>query len=647
MPAEEHICSHKVRSLTSAGSSAGGKILLAVQEDVARECLNYALRLRGYSVLLSGSQAEVLAQVSPSLDLVILDERIGEGQSWQAIAKQARRLMGPGPSLLLIADSATRSKVVEALNAGVNYIVVKRGFHLVKFFEVVAWLVQSAASRKAPSGGEVPVAAAEVRRNEPRQAEGAASGAGAARAAGQPCGKPATAERGPAAPVAARRDTPASARRTAVTREAIDRVLDRISQVKALPAVVSEVLALTGSGYSECKELVETLRQDVAMSSKVLGLANSSLYRRQRGRITSLEEAVKNIGFKAVREIALGVGIFDLFDPSQQGIVDVRRFWQHSFATASIAHYLAKHNNLDNTEEYYLTGLLHDVGKLVFDEFFRPSLKRAVQVERSEPVPGAIWERSVLGVDHARLAFEIMTRWRIPSVLTEPIGDHHAGCGILAKRSRAQADSAVLLQVADALACVFGFDTGLLDYFVQWPASMLEPLRLDDLDIESLAEAVAGQVEEMKIVMGLYSRREGKAAPPAPPKRVPVTYVVLGRPRFDMIGMWLERQEQVEVHRFEDLQNCSLQPDGRALINLWFKAPSESVAQACLMQPCTNCAIIGSRDWQDLFTSNLPVGWCVSFGAVSLAWLRSFLGLPHPNSCDSGVGDSAASAASM
>lgn len=646
MPALEAEQHRRADAIPASHSPATA--LVGVASDFGRNTLAYILKSRHYKVLPARTLDALISLLAANPDLVIVDDTLSPDRPLSAVVKEIRAAASAGTAILLLADVVAREDLVNLVRSGTNYVMLKNGFDVERFFDVAAKQVQP-ASRQRPRSDTSGTTAASSESGPRRAAAPTVGGGVSAAAHAKPAAHDGAAASVRPVPVAA---APSAAEQAAACqpdanpgsraqatalqmkweralsfRDKIVALLERVSQVKALPTIVSEVLALTGSGYSECRELVDTLRQDVALTSRVLGLANSSLYRRQRSRVTSLDTAVKAIGFKSIREIALGVSIFNLFDISQNGLVNARRFWRHSFATASIARQLAEHCGLDNGEELYLTGLLHDIGVLILDEFLSESLAALAARMREEAQIGPAFERACLSTDHARLGYEVMTRWKVPSVLTEPIRDHHSPSLVIVEDKSNKGHNTAILQAADMLAVAFGFENGMMDYLTRMPPHVMKHLKLDQLDMAAVRDTVSGQVDEMQVVMGLYEARSKVSARSQAPPTTRTVYVAPGRPPIDLISTWCQSQG-LNLHEVEDPEACKDLAAGPVLINLWGRAPSEPMAKACLAVPATRCLVLGSAQWRRLLEGRLPAGWAHVSDWVASVQLRRFLALP-------------------
>ena len=198
-------------------------------------------------------------------------------------------------------------------------------------------------------------------------------------------------------------------------------VLKRAEEIPSLSTVVSEFLELAGRDFISAKDFEEVISKDQALVARLLKLANSGLYGKPRG-VRSVPQAVVLIGLENMKKMVLAVSMEGLtrrrlnnyaYEPS-------RGYWMHSTAVGLAARAVIEFlpNKPMHGHEAFVAGLLHDVGKLVIDNFLDPADgKRQVSLEE---------EKEAAGLDHAELAEYILGKWQLPDCIVAAICSHHA-----------------------------------------------------------------------------------------------------------------------------------------------------------------------------------------------------------------------------
>jgi putative nucleotidyltransferase with HDIG domain len=108
--------------------------------------------------------------------------------------------------------------------------------------------------------------------------------------------------------------------------------------------------------------------------------------------------------------------------------MDEGAFWRHSLLTAKAAEFVtaAARTFSENPAVGYTAGLLHDIGKLVLNQFLVPQSRGAMErVIRERGEAGIAAEREVLGVDHAEAGALLLRKWSLPGPMIGAIAFHH------------------------------------------------------------------------------------------------------------------------------------------------------------------------------------------------------------------------------
>lgn len=172
--------------------------------------------------------------------------------------------------------------------------------------------------------------------------------------------------------------------------EQVERRLRSINTLPTLPEIVIRIMRLVNDPNTTPEELERVLCTDPSIVMKLLRVMRSPVFTGTGGRTTSwtLKEIITRLGVKKIGAIAQQVKMINsLVKPDESGF-DLKRFWQHSVGSAIVADRLytdrlVKLGGDLEFNEYWISALLHDVGKLVLGFFFWDWLER-VQAHRSD-----------------------------------------------------------------------------------------------------------------------------------------------------------------------------------------------------------------------------------------------------------------------
>jgi putative nucleotidyltransferase with HDIG domain len=202
---------------------------------------------------------------------------------------------------------------------------------------------------------------------------------------------------------------------------------DELQDLPSLPAVVVRVMQSLNSPKTSASDLNQIISSDQALASKLLRLVNSPYYGFPR-RITTITHAVVILGQNTVRNLTLSLGVCGAFNGngSHQSL-DREKFWAHSVGCAIAAQSIAKRRRLSvkQTEEVFVGGLLHDLGKLFLDQYFPDQYVITLKLARQANI--SIWEaeKAALGIGHIVVGKRIAERWALPPSLVAMIAMHH------------------------------------------------------------------------------------------------------------------------------------------------------------------------------------------------------------------------------
>ena len=89
--------------------------------------------------------------------------------------------------------------------------------------------------------------------------------------------------------------------------------LKRLESLPTLPVMAVNLLNLSLDEDSSTADLAGLIAADPALTLKLLKVANSPFYRRER-EVTELQDAIVLLGRKSFQTLVLSLTVFDLFD---------------------------------------------------------------------------------------------------------------------------------------------------------------------------------------------------------------------------------------------------------------------------------------------------------------------------------------------
>lgn len=205
----------------------------------------------------------------------------------------------------------------------------------------------------------------------------------------------------------------------------VQRVVEHLKDVPTLPSMVQKIVEIVDSPHTSASDLNKAISLDQALSAKVLKLVNSAFYGFPK-KIETLTQAIVILGFNTVRSLALSISMLDFFTGrGRENRLDYGEFWKHSVATSIMARTIAKKTFPQMAEEAFVSGLLHDIGILILDQFLPNEFQKAIAKMKSDHMQLYKAEKEELGITHCDVGRMLAVKWNLPDPLLYSISYHH------------------------------------------------------------------------------------------------------------------------------------------------------------------------------------------------------------------------------
>lgn len=200
-----------------------------------------------------------------------------------------------------------------------------------------------------------------------------------------------------------------------------------IDSMPSLPVTVAKILEITRDPSSTPNDLAQVINYDPVLLGKVLKLVNSAYYHLSN-QVTSIVKAIIMLGLNTIKNLALSTAVLGTMTKKENFVaLNMDGYWRHSLAVAVTAKLIAAAGGVDTKlrDEYFVAGLLHDIGKIILNQSFSQLYFQAIQEADMEMAP--LWrkEREVLKISHARVGRLVAEKWQLSPSLIEAIELHH------------------------------------------------------------------------------------------------------------------------------------------------------------------------------------------------------------------------------
>lgn len=204
----------------------------------------------------------------------------------------------------------------------------------------------------------------------------------------------------------------------------LDKIRIFVDKMPSLSTTVSKVLEICSRTDTAPNDLNKVISLDPVLTGQVLKLINSAYYSLVN-KVTSLTRAIIMLGLNTVKNLALSTSIIrSVGQANKSKALPIKKFWAHSIGVGVMAKLLAVERGLPlaDREEYFVAGLLHDLGKIPFGDEYTEVLIRTKKTQE----PLIRLEQRIMDIDHEEVGYMIATKWKLNAVITDAICHHHA-----------------------------------------------------------------------------------------------------------------------------------------------------------------------------------------------------------------------------
>ena len=194
-----------------------------------------------------------------------------------------------------------------------------------------------------------------------------------------------------------------------------------------VPELYSQLKDLLSRPETTGEQAAAVISRDVAMSARILHVANSSFFGPRR-EIRNINEALQYLGRETVKSVVLTTGVFDQLPENLMSQFDVRELETHSMRVGSLAGQIlwtitpGDHSMIDDA---VTAGLLHDVGKLVLIGSMQDEYAGIFGKMKEGHDDLLSLEEKKLHTNHAEVGGCLAELWDLPMQIADAISCHH------------------------------------------------------------------------------------------------------------------------------------------------------------------------------------------------------------------------------
>lgn len=272
-----------------------------------------------------------------------------------------------------------------------------------------------------------------------------------------------------------------------------------IQKMPSLSITVSKILEICNDPSASPVDLNQVISLDPVLMGRVMRLINSAYYSLPN-KITSLVRAIIMLGINTVKNLALSTAVLaNLNDKDNFQALEMDGFWRHSLCVGVTSKIIAKKRKIDTKilEEYFVSGLLHDLGKIPLNNKLAKEYFEAISLSDSEQCPLYVSEGRVLEVDHSEVGKLIIESWKLSKDIEDTVFYHHN-----LKEYKGE-NHDILYTVASANLFANTFEIGYSGdrYPEQLPSEVFSYLGIDWEFLDSIEESVMTEIQKAQIFL--------------------------------------------------------------------------------------------------------------------------------------------------
>ncbi|MDR7856889.1 HDOD domain-containing protein [Tissierella sp.] len=276
-----------------------------------------------------------------------------------------------------------------------------------------------------------------------------------------------------------------------MTKLNIEYIVSKVDDMKVLPQIINEIIALTDDPNSTIQDMEKAILQDQVLTTKILRLANSAYYGYARN-ISTISRAAVLLGFQAIKSLALASTVRTYLSDELKGYsLEKNELWTQSQTCAIVSRLIAKKVKYTNPEEAYVAGLLRDIGKTILNQHMEKEYSQVLTRVEEDNVSFLDAEREVFGFNHAEIGEKVAEKWNLPESLVDAIGHHHTP-----ELATINPLLVSIVHIADAITMMMGVGLGLDGLAYNLSPMAIDTINLDEAQLHDIISHVTDLVTD-------------------------------------------------------------------------------------------------------------------------------------------------------
>lgn len=205
-----------------------------------------------------------------------------------------------------------------------------------------------------------------------------------------------------------------------MTKKNIFEEIKQSNTLPQLPQVMLKLIKACNSDNTDIDELAGIISTDPSLTSQLIQIIGSP-YINLPKEVNSIKNAVVYLGLDTIRNIAISTSAMRFFKFSKAVLeFDIGQFWYHSYKCGVLARKIAEENDFSSPDEFFLAGLLHDIGRLVLMQNFPDDYNTILQKSSSEKQILAA-EMELFNANTPQVSAWLFKQWNLNPLISDSV----------------------------------------------------------------------------------------------------------------------------------------------------------------------------------------------------------------------------------
>lgn len=272
--------------------------------------------------------------------------------------------------------------------------------------------------------------------------------------------------------------------------------IENFDDFPTLPTIYYKLVDALSNTSTTIKDISLLVSTDLVLSFKLLKIVNSSIYGLSSN-INSIDKAIFHLGFRELKNIILSTKIIEVFsDLNSNSKFDIVEFWKHSIAVGTISRIIAQELGQKNLDEYLLSGITHDIGKLVLFKILGSEYNVVFLIMEKENLTLKVAEQKVLGITHQEIGLKLAESWNLDTNILNVIRYHNDGL------VESNYDQLVgVIHISNILAKLLNYGNSGCNIIEQPNHLLCRRINLKNFELESFYKRIKTDYEQAKDIL--------------------------------------------------------------------------------------------------------------------------------------------------